>query len=157
VTGEITVHAEGTATITAYINGVEAGSIAVTGKDGGNSTAGVAPAAPPDAPNAGQIEPAAPDNPNDGQTTPTAPDNPADPVQPQPAAVPEDVILGREIEVIASQNDEGGVQNWRGDEMADSAVELPIIPKDLQLLYFFAAAAILALGGIYEYVRSKSA
>jgi hypothetical protein len=161
--GEITVHSEGTATITAYLNGVESGSILVNGTPGTTI----------DNPNNGETgtdDGNGSDNGNATQTTvPQAtPGTAASPTQPiasaQPAAPVEakPVMLGREISILPppvtqSENDEGGVQNWRADEMADTAVELPIIDEDNPMLVVAAVAfaVLFVCGGVFKLVQFK--
>jgi hypothetical protein len=55
-----------------------------------------------------------------------------------------------------SENHDGGVQNWREDEMAESAVALPTIANDPPMLGAgIAAAAFFALGGAMKFIRFK--
>ncbi|MDR1589150.1 MAG: Ig-like domain-containing protein [Oscillospiraceae bacterium] len=66
------------------------------------------------------------------------------------------VLRGFELKAV-SAGDEGGVQNWRGEEMADTAVELPVIQEDNPMLP--AAAAVFALifiaGGLWRFILYK--
>ena len=69
-------------------------------------------------------------------------------------------LIGRELSIIASSDyqsnsDLGGVQNWRRDEMASTAVELPIIPNEVKMTYIFIALILFFLGGLVEFTRSK--
>jgi hypothetical protein len=144
-TGEITVHAEGAATISALINGAEAGTVSVSGKPGTAIDNGQ-----------GTVENEDEDeDAGDGEIQ----SNPSPQATPQPSAVNDqlstDAVLGREITVVASQSDNGGVQNWRGDEMPDSAEELPIIPEKVAATYFLIAVAIFLVGGVWEYAKFR--
>jgi hypothetical protein len=67
-------------------------------------------------------------------------------------------MIGREISVLRppmarSEGDEGGVQNWRAGEMADGAVELPIIREDSPATVFaaLAALAVFILGALFKF------
>jgi hypothetical protein len=71
-------------------------------------------------------------------------------------------ITAREFSIIApakvqSQSENGGIQNWRTDEMADSAIELPIIPEENAMLpvMLFGTIAMLAIGGGMELITFK--
>jgi hypothetical protein len=70
--------------------------------------------------------------------------------------------VGREIAVLnparaESEGDRGGVQNWRDEEMADTAVEMPLIKEDLPLIPLAALAfALFLLGGLVECARYRA-
>jgi hypothetical protein len=76
--------------------------------------------------------------------------------------IPKGTIIAREFSVIApatvqSQSENGGVQNWRRDEMADSAIELPIIPEETAMLpvMLIGTIAMFLVGGGIEFITFK--
>ncbi|MDR2296624.1 MAG: Ig-like domain-containing protein, partial [Clostridiales Family XIII bacterium] len=127
--GEIAVHGEGTATVTARFGGASA-SVLINGKPGGGASG--AEEAPP----AAAEEAEAADAP---------------------------LMIGRELSIlpppeVASEDDVGGVQNSREEELGENAVELPIIPEENPLLPAAAAVAcaLFALGGATKFARFKA-
>jgi hypothetical protein len=133
--GEITVHREGEATVTARFGGASASVLINGAAAGGGSSAGG----------------------DGGETSPEAGSSaPAE--EAAPSETPGRVTIGREISVLgppkaASESDAGGVQNWRGEEMAEGASELPVILEKSRAVLFAAAAAfiIFALGGLLKF------
>jgi hypothetical protein len=64
------------------------------------------------------------------------------------------VVVGIPLTAV-SRGDEGGVQNWRSDEMADTAVEMPeIIPEQSALFPSLCVVSVLC-GGAYEFIKSR--
>ncbi|MDR0445462.1 MAG: hypothetical protein LBH17_00240 [Oscillospiraceae bacterium] len=65
--------------------------------------------------------------------------------------------LGYQIQPAAkSENDDGGVQQWRRDEMADDAVALTEAPPDAPVIpAALAALTIFALGAITQVLSAK--
>jgi hypothetical protein len=125
--GEITVHGEGSATVTAQFGGANA-SVLVNGEPG--AAASEAASAPSSA-EASEAKAAR--------------------------------VIAREISILPppealSEDDAGGVQNRRTEEMGEDAAELPIIPEDNPLLPAAAAAAcgLFALGGATKFARFKA-
>ena len=151
--GEITVHAEGSATIMARI-GDSVATMVVNGSPGevvqgnggtGGSTGG---------------EPSTDDTAPPTNAYPSvAPSETVTEIAPNTS---QSTIIGREISILPppaaqSDGDEGGVQNWREGEMSATAVELPIIVEDNSMLVAVAIAAIavLLLGGATELIRYR--
>jgi hypothetical protein len=126
--GEITVHREGAATVTARFGDASA-SVLVNGKQGAGAS---------DAPQGAKA-------------------------LPELSAASEARPVGREMSIlnppkVASEDDAGGVQNWREEEMGETAAELPVIPEDNPLLPAAAAVAcgLFALGGAVRFARFKA-
>jgi hypothetical protein len=76
--------------------------------------------------------------------------------------IPKSTITAREFSILApakvqSQSQNGGVQQWRTDEMADTAVELPIIPEENPMLpvMLIGIIAMFAIGGCIEFITFK--
>jgi hypothetical protein len=151
--GEITVHTEGSATITASFGGASA-SVLVNGGDadgagnGSGAEGEAAEQAPPEGETAAEASPA-------GEAAAEA-----SPAIDAEASAP--AMIGREISVLpppktASEGTDGGVQNWRTDEMAAGAAELPIIREDDPAVLFAAAAALafLLLGALFKFTTYK--
>jgi len=156
--GEITVHAEGSATITARI-GDSVATMVVNGSPGeviqGNSGSGGS--------TGGELST------NDANPAPSTDTNPVPTGSTPSETVTEltpntsqSTIIGREISILPppaaqSEGDGGGVQNWRVGEMSATAVELPIIAEDNPMLVFVltAAIAVLFLGGGTEFIRYR--
>lgn len=155
--GNITARSEGSAVITASLDGVTA-SMTVTGSaapDNGNGGLGGSGTGQGGSADSGSV---------DGQTQPLSPntgENTAGtaveiqvgettPAQSTPEAG--QTPTGQSNILPSNQgneNDKGGVQNWRVYEMAPDAVELPIIKTDNPLLPVVGIAAVcLFLGGI---------
>lgn len=137
--GEITVHSEGEATVTANFGGASA-SVVINGAATGGAATGA---------DAGGETPARTES-ETGVSTPSEEAAPAD--------TPDRVTIGREISVLgppkaASESDAGGVQNWRGEEMAEGASELPVILEKNPAVLFAAALALIifALGGLLKF------
>lgn len=161
--GSITVHKEGTAVITANLNGVIA-SMKVTGTaepENGNSggTGGANTGQPGSTVSGGTAGQATQGSQNSGQE----PNGNAveikvgesTPSQSTPNPVPnspdQNDTAGNSILPAnnGTVNSEGGVQNWRVYEMAPDAVELPIIKENNSLMPVIAVLAIcLTLGGV---------
>jgi hypothetical protein len=175
--GEISVHAEGSATITARYAGQsvsvlvrgtaapspDAGTGGMSGQatDGGGGDAdAVAPSAvePPGPLDEADAAAVAAAQAAQGETA-ALPAQDAVAPGPQPPREAARIAM-REVSILpaplaASLGDEGGVQNWRRDEMAAGAVELPAIPQQIRLGYIAATIAIFILGGIWEYARFR--
>jgi hypothetical protein len=93
------------------------------------------------------------------QTVTAAPDN-SEPVSPvevpdevaEPAAPPETSLLGYEIRPAAkSERGDGGVQQWRTDEMARDAIALPdVYPNAPVVPAAILAVLVLILGGALQ-------
>jgi hypothetical protein len=150
--GNITVHAEGTATITARV-GDSVATITVNGVPGELEQ------------NSESREQSYPTS-EVGESPGTAVGNTAEPQQPSElpiipseAIVIKDTITGYEIRPTAKSESSGngGVQQWRDDEMADTAVELPVIPEDNAMIPVMkiGALAFLFVGGGVEFVIFK--
>jgi pyruvate/2-oxoglutarate dehydrogenase complex dihydrolipoamide acyltransferase (E2) component len=120
----------------------EVGS-AFTSESGGDSQGDDAAAAAPETPAAAETPPE--------RTTPTEPDPAPDPI-PEPAPEIRALPLGYEIRPVAnSLRDDGGVQQWRRDEMSQDATELPDIYKDAPVAQAAAAAfAVFILGAALQ-------
>ena len=132
--GNITVHTEGTAVITAAFGGVTA-SVTVNGTPGEGNTAAEEPG-----------EPGGPDEPGTTQSTEDA--------VPEPAVV-EPVEATKQLltPVTVTENKNGGVQNWRKDEMSETATALPNIePEGSALRTLGIFAGVLFLGSAIVYV-----
>jgi hypothetical protein len=76
--------------------------------------------------------------------------------------IPKGTITAREFSIIApakvqSQSENGGVQQRRKEEMADSAIELPVIPEENAMLpvMLFGTIAMFAIGGGIEFITFK--
>jgi hypothetical protein len=171
-TGEIIARSEGTTVITASFGGQSASmTITVNEKksaDGGESaaTGGTAPkgdaesAEETGATGAGTVPEEAPDK-NSAEEPMEKPaekptENPATNSVREPAEEPREIakpaskdkrpsVIGHEISAVGVG---GGVQNWRKDEMSESAVELPVIPAASRGGFAAAAVALLAGGGL---------
>jgi hypothetical protein len=162
--GNITVHAEGTATITARI-GDSVATLIVNGTPGekidgaaitspnpavGGSTGGTGTSDGTGTPG-GTSE-------SQAEST-TKPQPSAQPVIPSEPIVIKDTITGYEIRPTAKSESSGngGVQQWRDDEMADSAVELHVIPEDNTMtpVMVWGSLAFLVIGGGVEFVVFK--
>jgi hypothetical protein len=178
--GEITVLREGSATVTAQY-GDQAVAVLVNGRpsqtgsgvgaserpgggDAGVTDGGSAPSG------AGAIEELPPDagQPPPDATPPAADEAPAQtppeieaggapaPAESDGARGGSPRLIGIELRAV-SAGDDGGAQNWRREEMADTAVELPVIQADNPMLP--AAAAVFALifvvGGLWRLVLYK--
>jgi hypothetical protein len=138
--GNITVRGEGTAVITASFAGVST-SVVVNGTPGdGNAGAGGTeePGDPSqDASDSENTEaPGSDAQGPEGTQTPDA--QPAD-------VVPTDATRQLLTPVTLAQSDVGGVQNWRQEEMSDTATALPDIQADSSALALLGAAA----GGLF--------
>ena len=133
--GNITVHSEGTAVITAAFGGSTA-SVVVNGTpgEGQGAAAGETP------PGGGSGETPAPEEPPESAPPeePSQDPEPAgDPESAPPAAeevVPADTPQSILPETAGTESQTGGVQNWRVYEMSETAVELPVIEEDNPLL-----------------------
>jgi len=187
--GEITIHSEGSATISAQW-GEQSASMVVTGtaaaeesdqwpsvmqgtedsgEDGGGSgeesgeeSFGTGDSGVENGESSVESEETASPDPDVSDSTedPVMPNEPDGVTLLQPAAEPTAVLLGRELSIISSSaadspSDDGGVQNWRREEMAQTAVELPVIPPDVQTTYVFIAISLFFTGGIFQYARYK--
>jgi hypothetical protein len=167
--GDITVHAEGRATITARV-GDSIATMAVTGKPGETISA-VTPENPGigsggsggviggTGDGGGSASPAAPARPQNPNAQTEIPSSPLPPIAPGA-----NTITAREISILpppAAQSSDGagGIQNWRGGGMSDTAAELPIIPRDNPMIpvMISGAAAFLLAGGGIEYILFKRA
>lgn len=143
--GNITVHDEGTAVITASFAGVTA-SVTVNGTPGEESGA----AAGSDG-EEGENS-ALPEN-------STEPESQSEPAVEEPSHGNDEVKLSEEggstvilKPVVITGDTVGGVQNWRKDEMSETAQELPDIKVDAPLLGVIGIiAAALFLGSIAVY------
>jgi hypothetical protein len=149
--GDITVRSEGEAVITARYGDLSA-SVLVRGAsedaDGGAGydapsgaelDGGASDAEPPEA--GAQIESAV----ETGETT-----EPGD----------EKIIIGRELSILPkpkaqSEGMEGGVQNWRADEMSSEAVELPVIPAETSGGFAAVVFTFFVGGGAYKLIRFR--
>ena len=169
--GVISVHAEGTATVTARV-GDSVATITINGTPGeviqGNAGTGTG-VSPGDGTggDGGGSDNSSTQNNNVLENTPPANTTPSITTPPESAAVitPDtstSFIIGREISILppaGSQSDssDGGVQNWREGEMSDTAVELPIIKEDNPMLIVAAIAVVVvfALGGVFELIKFK--
>jgi hypothetical protein len=166
--GNITVHAEGTATITAKV-GDSVATLIVNGVPG-EKIDGVAIASPNPAVDGSTGGTPDGTGTSGGTGTPgETSDSPAESTaKPQPSAQPvipsepiviKDTITGYEIRPAAKSesSDNGGVQQWRDDEMADTAVELPIIPEDNAMVpvMVWGSLAFLIVGGGVEFMIFK--
>jgi hypothetical protein len=76
--------------------------------------------------------------------------------------IQKETITAREFSIIApakvqSQSENGGVQQWRKEEMADTAVELPVIPEENAMLpvMLIGTIAMFAIGGVVEFITFK--
>jgi hypothetical protein len=145
------VHAEGSATITANFGGASA-SVFVNGGDANDAVGGAGQGAGTDTSPATD---AADETPS---ATETAADETPSAVETAAEESSAPVTVGREISVLhppkaASENDDGGVQNWRTDEPATGAAELPIIREDNPAIVFAAAAALamFLLGALFKF------
>ncbi|MDR2355158.1 MAG: Ig-like domain-containing protein [Clostridiales Family XIII bacterium] len=127
--GEITVRGEGTATVTAQFGGASA-SVRINGKPGGGGG---------------------------------APETTRAPSFADMSEAKDATRIGRELSIlhparVVSEDDAGGVQNRREEEMGEDAAELPIIPEDNPLLPAAAAVAcaLFALGGATKFACFKA-
>lgn len=171
--GNITLHGEGTATITAEFAGVTA-TLEVTGIPGKGSNEGeVPPTTPPSdgpaptsepSPNpssGGTMEAKPSANSNQGGTTgakpstnpkPSAAPTPVKPAPVKPVSEPE-ATSDPELQIrepeVETNTETGGVQNWRVFEMSETATELGNIESDNPLLGAtgIASGALLILSG----------
>jgi hypothetical protein len=155
--GNITVRGEGTAVITASFAGVST-SVVVNGTPGdGDAGAG------------GTEEPGDPSQDASGAENTEAPGSDAQ--RPEgaqetqtPDAQPADVVQAdatRQLltPVTLAQSDVGGVQNWRQEEMSDTATALPDIQADSSSLALLGAAAgglFLASAAVYVLLFYRS-
>jgi hypothetical protein len=182
--GVITVHREGSVIITATIGGSTA-TILVNGTPGETIIADPSGDTPIDNPGSevapnnsgqtiidnqgegtGELEELEISEQTDENTAPVEPSElPVVPItiaETEIVTIPKGTITAREFSIIApakvqSQSQNGGVQNWRTDEMADSAVELPIIPEENAMLpvMFVGTIAMFAIGGCIEFITFK--
>lgn len=144
--GNITVHGEGTAVITAEFAGATA-SVTVNGKSGEgaeDSLASGEPDAAESPPDSGEAQPS--------DTQPQAV-TPAEPETVRPNLRP----------VTVAQSEEGGVQNWRKEEMSETATALPNIEPDGSALrtlgvsagVLFAVSGVIYAALFYQNIRRK--
>lgn len=132
--GNITVHAQGSAVITATFAGAEASVIvnggAAAGDSGGDNAAGETGQSGANGSNSDAGK-------NSASITEIKPE--------------EDTQGADDYDIVhsdtAAGGEEGGVQNWRAYEMSESAVELPIVGEDNPLLSFTGVAALCLLCG----------
>lgn len=144
--GNITIHGEGTAVITASFAGVTA-SVVVNGTPGGD--AGDGSAGEPDASDSSS-EPEGTQPPDTGENTQT--ETPSDTVQ---TGVAPQLLTP----VTIASSDVGGVQNWRESEMSETATALPNIEPDSSVLWAFGTAAgalFLVSGALYAAIFYQS-
>lgn len=137
--GNITVHAPGAAVITAAAGGVSA-SVTVTGSEAAQT--------PPALPTGG---PAGGDGDGGGGA---APQNAA---STGPVEITADPDRGEQPDTrgetslvppkTKTEGDTGGVQNWRVYEMAQGAMELPIVPEETPLLPVTGLLALCLFAG----------
>ena len=153
--GNITVVGEGEAVITATAGGASA-SVTVNGKPGEET-----PAAPP--PGTGEEGP--PPETTTEQAPPKEPESEPEPVQETPteepppveeppevteAETPGNIQLMKPVTIL--QRDTGGIQNWREEDMSETAQELPNIEVKPELLGLMGkASGALFLGSIAVY------
>ncbi|MDR2357014.1 MAG: Ig-like domain-containing protein [Oscillospiraceae bacterium] len=169
--GEMTALREGGAEITAaygdqsvsvFVNGIPArdgSGPAGSAVDGDNSDAsggyepGGTPGTAAEAPMPEDSTP--PERGSLAESAESAAPSPEGGVRAPEAARPQDraAMVGFEISAV-SAGDEGGVQNWRREEMSDGAVELPVIRADNPMLPVAAAvfASIFAAGGLWRLI-----
>lgn len=145
--GEITARSEGTAVITARYGDASA-SITVSGKAGGDTSGGAENESPP-----ANTEEDASREPEPVRAEPAPEPEPARPK-------PESAVTGREVSILPnpkaqSEGTEGGVQNWRADELAPDAVELPVIPPGSPGGFVVIAASVFICGGLYRVMRYR--
>ena len=92
-----------------------------------------------------------------GKTQPTNPAQPAAPSQaPDASEDPPPEETGRSVQllkpVVLAQRDDGGVQNWRREEMSETAEELPEIRVESSALAYLGAVSaglLTGSGGLY--------
>ena len=152
--GNITVVGEGEAVITATAGGASA-SVTVNGKPGEET-----PAAPPSG-NGGEevpsetpateTSPPPEPKPEPVQETPTEEPPPVEePPEVTEAETPGNVQLMKPVTIL--QRDTGGIQNWREEDMSETAQELPNIEVKPELLGLMGkASGALFLGSIAVY------
>lgn len=169
--GNITIHAEGTAVITVAFAGVSA-SVTINGTPGvksgdnqetegpetGEAGETGAPDGTGDLPQAEDMRPHAvmPSETEEAETgdLPQAEDARPNAVMPSET---EETETARQLltPVTVALSDVGGVQNWREEEMSETATALPNIEPDgsaAQALGVAAAALFLISGGVYAAV-----
>jgi hypothetical protein len=132
--GNITVRGEGTAVITASFAGVST-SVVVNGTPGDGSAGDTGTEEPGDTSNGENTE-----TPGSGTQEPNETPE-TQPVDAVPADVPRQLLTP----VTIAQDQVGGVQNWRQEEMSDTATALSDIPADRSALTWFGAA----VGGLF--------
>lgn len=141
--GNITVHGEGTAVITASFAGVTASVVVngTPGEDAGDSSASGEPNAPD---GSSEVEGTQPPDTGENTQTVTASDT-----------TQTEAALQLLTPVTIANSDVGGVQNWRKDEMSETATALPNIEPDGSVLWscgIAAGALFLVSGAAYAVI-----
>lgn len=158
-TGNITIHGAGTAVITAAFGGVTA-SVTVNGTPGEETGDSLDPGEPGESGESGEA-----DSPPKSEE-PQPPDT-AEPAQPQTVTPSETEQTEADPQLLTpvtiAESEAGGVQNWRKDEMSETATALPNIEPDGSALRtlgisagcLFAVSGVVYAAAFYQNIGRK--